>query len=251
MYMLKLLTFVVFLFYYCIPLYANVENISSPIIIEKSNQIIDGQYKVLKLNDNLSIPIMIIGDSSHIEPSFKIHDITIKNFILDGNSDNQPYEIWNNVDNGIRNNGITIRGAEHVTIDNCIVYNCRSGGIVIEKESKYITIKNTIVKNNFYDGIASCFSTNVSIINCISFDNKGAGMSFDWLFNNNSIENNIIYNNDVGIFMRWSNDNVFKNNVLKNKSFDFYFNQRDKMNDTYPLNFKLENNVSSTNFFGK
>ncbi len=218
----------------------------SPIVVDKSNTILDGKNISYKLADNKSSPMIIVGDSKNIEPEFMVENIVIKNFILDGNMSAQPSEIWNNVDNGIRASAIVIRKAKNVVIQNCIIRNARSAGICIEKSSESVIIENCIIETCFFDGIAGCYSTNNIIRNNVVKDCMYAGISFDLQFNNNRIEGNVLINNDIGVFMRFSDYNTFTGNVLKNKTFDFYFNKTNDDVFTIPKFFKLKDNVSTS-----
>ena len=220
-------------------------------IVSKSNQIIDGGNKSLVLKDGANCPMIIVGDAQHTDPEFTTENVYIKNFVLDGNFVAQPNEIWNGKDDGIRNNGITIRRAKNITIENCIIKNCRSGGIVIEKSCDNVVIKNCILQDNFFDGIAAYISTNCVFSNNILRNNRGAGMSFDCQFSGNKIDHNVIIGNDIGVFMRWCDDNKFIANILQNHHHDLYFNQRDDATETFPKNYTLEDNISTKDFFGK
>ena len=217
----------------------------SPIIVDKSNTILNGHGESLKLHDNIMSPMIIIGDSDNINPLFIVNHIIIENYILDGNKDNQSLEIWKNEDNGIRNSAIVVRGATNVIIRNCIINNARSAGICIEKGSSLITIENCTITQSAFDGIAAYDSTKCIIKNNTIRNNSYAGLSFDLKFNSNLIKDNTLSNNDIGVFMRFCDHNTFEGNKLTNRTFDFYFNKVDDDVNTIPKHFHLLNNIST------
>lgn len=231
---------------------AQTETINSPIVIKENNTIHDGNYRKIKLQDNSNSPMIIVGDSDYTEPTFRVSNITIKNFILDGNGKNQPNEIYtdhiNTHSNFMRNNIINIRGSTNVLIENCIIVNARSGGICIEKSSDNITIRNCVITDSVFDGIAGYYSTNCTIEDNTIANNNAAGLSFDLSFIKTTVRNNVLLNNDVGVFVRNCIDHTYTNNRNFNKSWDFYFNRTDDDMETYPSDIKFINNQFFKNY---
>lgn len=226
--------------------------INTPIVISDNNITIDGVNRRIKLQDNSNCPMFIIGDSDHTEPQFRVSNIIIRNFILDGNGSNQPHEIYTNHinthSNFMRNNIINVRGATNVLIENCVIVNARSGGVCIEKSSEKVIIRNCILTDSVFDGVAGYYSKNCVIENNIIINNNAAGLSFDLSFNESIIQNNAILNNDVGIFVRECELLFYKNNKIFNKTWDFYFNKSDDNPLTYPTKITFIENQSLKNF---
>ena len=215
------------------------EIIHRPIIINESNMTVDGHFRVLHVADHTNMPAIIIGDACHVEPTFRVHDVVLKNFIVDGNKDNQKEEIW---DFDIRANGITIRGCDNVTIQNCQIFNARSGGIVIEKSSRNIKIQNCMSSNNYFDGIAGCFSDSLEIDKCVLTFNRSAGLSFDLLMGHIAIRNCYVSRNDIGIFARDSSGYLIQSNLFNNSTYDLYFDQVNNDSSTRPFNLMVRGN---------
>lgn len=221
--------------------------IDKPIIISESNQHIDFKDRLITLDSGANCPMLIIG-SIEEEPTIMIENIVIENLRLDGNKDFQDYEIWYNRENYIRNNAISIRFCKNVTIRNCIITNARSGNIVIEKGCQNITIENCILNHAFFDGIAGYASRECIIRNNIITDNHSAGLSFDLQFNKNTITDNVIEGNNLGVFLRYCDDNTFNRNEMKNTEYDFYLNQVDDQVSTIPKNNLFRDNNTLKNF---
>ena len=146
--------------------------IDSPIILKSGDSLI-GNKTVLRLKDNSNCPVIIIGDLS--ENPIESNSISVSGISIDGNMSNQTSEYYSKAD-FIRNNGILIRHSSNVLIENVKIYNCRSGGIVSEKHCKEITIRDSVLSKNFFDGLA-CYETTKSLfINLICEKNNAAGM---------------------------------------------------------------------------
>jgi parallel beta-helix repeat protein len=96
------------------------------------------------------------------------------------------------------------------------------GGIHIN--SNYNTITDNIISNNTNDGIYLNESIeNIITINIIS-NNEGNGIELPYYTSNNTtITGNKIFNNDNGIFIYASNDNIIIDNSFINNGLYIYF----------------------------
>lgn len=222
------------------------ELIEKPLVFSTENQVIDGKGRILKLKNGVNCPVIIIGDEKNVEPELSVSNITIKNFVIDGNKDGQQTEYWENIPNGFRNNGITIRAATNIKIEHCKIFNCRSGGIVIEKKSSNIKIENCNIYDCHYDGIAGYESDNCFISNCKLSRNLGAGLSFDLQFNDFEIKDCAIKDNNIGFFLRNCKRGVLLGNTFSNTKYDLYINQVDDDINTLPENINYALNKYET-----
>ena len=88
---------------------------------------------------------------------------------------------------------------------------CRSGGLVTTRDCRRLIVRDFSSSDNQFDGLA-CYQTEDSLFTDLSLhDNPGAGISLDLAFNHNVISNAVLTLDDLGIFMRSSKDNQFKN----------------------------------------
>ena len=177
----------------------------------------------LKLKLNVNQPVILIGSDTQT-PEQKVEDIIISDLELDGSkeiqsSETDPSRPW------IRNNGIDIRNANRVWLDNLNIYNARSGGLVISWGCRNLFINNSIFHNNEFDGIALYDSEDVIVKGFFSFENKSAGISLDNNLKHISFSSGSVKNNgDVGIFARSSTDLKFDNILIaNNKSSGCFF----------------------------
>ena len=108
----------------------------------------------------------------------------------------------------IRNNGITIRGAQFVRILNIVTHSNLSGGLVTEKFSSHILVDGFESYNNFFDGLAGYDTENSVFRNMNLHHNRASGISLDLRFDNNVIVDSASsFNLDNGLFARESRNN--------------------------------------------
>ncbi len=145
--------------------------------------------------------------------------------------------------------GIRLENCEYVTVENITVINGKRAGIIVFA-SKYIIIKECIIKKGWKWGIQTCLSDFVSVIdcdisgsirehgiyfsttdhpvvkNCKVYNNRGCGIHFngdkseggDGMISDGLVSDNIIYGNAVGggaaINMDSAERMVIKNNKI-------------------------------------
>jgi hypothetical protein len=206
--------------------------VDAPIILSRSNQkLIGGTNTVLVLKSNANCPVIIIG----LQENVPIQKVSIENIRIDGNRLQQTNETWKPSGLGhlMYNNGIIVQNARSVSIKNVTVYNCRSGGLVSTYHVSRLTVDSSEFYNNQFDGIA-CYQTTKSVFkNSKTHDNLAAGISLDLDFNRNDFKNMDVYNNDIGIFMRKSNGNMFDRIYMAgNRSHDIFMSSVDDLPNT-------------------
>jgi Right handed beta helix region len=189
---------------------------STPIVIDRNNVVLRGAgaATVLRLANGANAPVLIIGQTAPA-PTVTRQNIRVSDLTIDGNRANQTCECWNDcspscASNPIRNNGITIRRANDVSIERVTLRNARSGGLVTERVCRRLVIRDLTSSGNQFDGIAS-YETEDSIFSGLELTgNLAAGLSLDLGFNHNILSNIVILDSGkVGIFMRYSIDNLF------------------------------------------
>ncbi len=179
-----------------------------------------GRETTLRLTDGANSSVIVIGGTATPVPRIVRH-ITVGHLVIDGNRGAQSFECCGGpCDTGgltyIRNNGITVRGAEDVRLSNLATHNCRSGGVVLEKYCRRVHIVDLESYNNEFDGLA-CYETEDSVFDQLQLHhNRSAGLSIDWKFNRNLVlDSTFTRNGSQGVFMRDSNENTFRNLYLR------------------------------------
>ncbi len=197
-----------------------------PVIINRSHVQIRGAGQgktILRLADQVHAPLVVIGEPQIIIDALgnyvtakRVSDIMVSDLTLDGNRLNhdEKKECGENIcegdPTGVRNNGITIRGASEVTIMNVTTHSMISGGMVTEKYCRNLKVKNFESYDNFFDGFAG-YQTEDSVFSGMKLHNNlGAGISIDIDFSRNLIvDSELNDNRDVGIFARNLSGNRF------------------------------------------
>jgi len=115
---------------------------------------------------------------------------------------------------GTEGEGITLHTVSNVTVKNMIVNGFTYG--VILNESLYSVISESLIKENDWSGIWIIGGGNNSILNnTIETNVVGIGMRYSW--NNTMCRNNIQDNTNFGIHLVSSNMNIiFRNNITYN-----------------------------------
>lgn len=196
--------------------------IRKPIVIDRDGVELRGINKetILRLEDSAECPVVVIG-STHTPVARVVRNIQVSHLVIDGNRGAQKFECCGGPCDGggltfIRNNGISVRGAEDIVLRNLATHNCRSGGIVLEKGCRRVTISFLESYNNEFDGLAAYETEDSTFIQIHSFENRSAGLSLDWDFNRNVVvDSTFTRNGSQGIFMRDSNENQFRNLYLR------------------------------------
>jgi hypothetical protein len=188
--------------------------VTQPIVLDRSGQALcgAGEATILFLADNANCPVIIMGQP--VNRPRNVNHLRVSNLSIDGNRAHQERENWRlkGEGSGIRNNGITIQDVSDSVVENVTTANCRSGGLVTTLNTRRLLVRHLDSFDNEFDGLA-CFMTADSTFEQLYLygNTNGAGISLDGNFSHNVIDTAVISGNDLGIFMRWSHDNEFRN----------------------------------------
>jgi len=198
---------------------AGTFSIKNPIIIDRDGVELRGKGSntILFLRARANCPVLVIGSSS--TPTRRtVRQVTVRDLLIDGNREEQQFECYRGTcdDRSLRNNGITIRGAESVVLENVVTCRARSGGVVLEKTCRQIRIMGLDSRDNEFDGLAAYETEDSSFIRLNLHHNRSAGFSIDWRFNRNLVtDSTASENGSQGIFMRDSIGNTFERLTLQ------------------------------------
>ena len=179
-----------------------------------------GPATILKLGANVNRPVLLVGQPIPITNATRRH-VRVSDLSVDGNKAQQQFEC--HLSDGcagadvLRNNGITLRTVEDVAVERVRITAARSGGLVVERNSRRVTIRDIVSTGNHFDGVAAAATTQTLFTGLQLYDNDRAGLSFDLDFNDNLITDSVIADNaDVGVFMRQSRRNLFSALEVRN-----------------------------------
>ncbi len=203
-----------------------IYNCGAPIIINRSNVSLRGAGQdqvTIRLIDHVHAPLLILGEPKTIlnehgnyVAEHRVNNIHVSDLSFDGNRANHDpsKECGENSCDGdpsaVRNNGITIRGASDVVVENVTAHSMISGGMVTEKYCQNLIVHDFNSYDNYFDGFAGYETEQSEFYNLFLHNNRGAGISIDINFNNNVVRDSKLYDNgDVGIFARNLSGNHF------------------------------------------
>lgn len=202
-----------------ITLYPRTYTCNQPLVITKDGTSLRGQgpATVIRLENQAKAPVIVIGALDQI-PNETRRNVVVSDLVIDGNRRNQSSE-FNTARPWLRNNGITVRRASDVLIERVTVHGARSGGLVTELTCRRIAVRDFTSYDNEFDGLAGYETEDSTFTSLHLHDNLYAGLSFDIRFNKNIIGNAVITGSGtVGIFMRDSRDNLFRDLIIRNSA---------------------------------
>ncbi len=189
----------------------------------------EGNKTFFVLAEGARCPGFVIGEPVPATPQITRRGITLRNLRVRGYraANPKPEDELSEAPGRahLRNNCVTVRQAEDCLIENVTMENAASGGIVLEQTCRNIRIKDCESFENEFDGIAWDGHISDSVIDdCTLRNNKGAGLSFDIGPSENLISHCVIRDNQtVGIFLRDSKRNCFRDCVIEGNGEDAVF----------------------------
>jgi parallel beta-helix repeat protein len=191
---------------------AGTYQISQPLLLRHNDLTLrgSGPGTILYLTDNADCPVVILGPPMN-ETKHPATHLRLADLVIDGNRKNQSVELWRSAGDGseINNNGIQVWNVADATVEHVVCCRCRSGGLVTAGVTRLL-VNGFDAYDNQFDGLA-CYQTADSRFDDLHLhDNLAAGISLDLDFHHNSISNAVLANNDLGIFMRDSQNNSFR-----------------------------------------
>ena len=189
--------------------------------IARSNvSLIGEQGALLCLADNIRQPVILIGSPARdVQPDKHVFNIRVSGFTIDGNRSNQGEGDDAEDARGrphLKNNGISIHGAQRVYLDDLVLQNARSGGLVISQKSRTIFINNVVFAANHFDGIAIDGGHEVFLSNFKAELNLASGVSIDTGSSEIYMTNGLLQKNaHNGIFIRHTRSATFRGMDIK------------------------------------
>jgi hypothetical protein len=186
--------------------------ITRPLFLQHDDETLcgAGPATVLRLADDANCPVIVLAPPL-TETRRAVTHLRLADLIIDGNRKHQQSEFWRLAGDGsvMNNNGVDIWNATDILVEHVVCHDCRSGGLVTAV-TRRLVLRDFEAYGDQFDGLA-CYQTEESQFDGLKLhDNLAAGLSLDLAFNHNSISHAVLANNDLGIFMRHSRDNVFQ-----------------------------------------
>jgi hypothetical protein len=172
----------------------------------------------LKLADHANSPLLVMGgldDDSNGVPT-PVTGLLVEGLSLDGNRANQSGECGEGAcikggPNGVRNNGLTVRGVKDSTVRDVEIAGARSGGLVTERDCAGLRVQGLKSRDNFFDGLSVNWTRDSVFENLELTGNMYAGLTMDTKVTGNVFRDGVVSaNHDVGIFIRSAGGNRFE-----------------------------------------
>ena len=208
----------------------------APIVVDRDGVCLHGSGPgtLLRLADGANAPVLVLGGLD-ADPKRARRDLCVTDLRIDGNRRAQQFECWGekakggpcDADRPVRNNGITLRRVADARVERVQVDACRSGGIVVERQSDYVTVRDVVARDHHFDGVAA-YRTRFSTFADLSLRNNcHAGLSFDLGFDHNLVRDVVITRDadiqcgdlaagTVGAFIVNSHHNVLRGLTIRN-----------------------------------
>jgi Right handed beta helix region len=196
--------------------------LNRPVVIDRDGIELRGSDAgtVLRLAAGSNCPLVVIG-SMATPTRHRVRHILVQRLELDGNRGQQSQECYQGGSGVrgselIRNNCVTVRGAEDVQLADLVTSRARSGGVVLEKSCRRILVLRLESFDNEFDGLAAYETEDSIFLQLNLHDNRCAALSFDWRFNNNLVAmSELARNGSQGVFMRDSVGNRFERVLIR------------------------------------
>lgn len=196
-----------------------VYEVRQPIVLQRDGQTLrgSGPATVLMLSDKANCPVIMLG-AALVSPARATTHLRVSDLSIDGNRESQQVETWGVAVDGsvLNNNGIDVWNVSDTTIERVAAFRCRSGGLVAAAGTRRLSVTDFTAYDNQFDGLACYLTEDSRFTRLFLHDNLGAGISVDLAFNQNSIEDAVLSDNDLGVFMRYARGNNFKNVTVRN-----------------------------------
>ncbi len=203
-----------------VPIGPGVYDCSSPVAVESDNVELRGagaDRTVLRLADGAESPVLVVGSLQAVLVPPRVAHVVVRDLTVDGNKAHQDtsHECGHHGCAGdstsIRNNGITVRAASDVTIENVRVHDALSGGLTTEKRSDHLVVRGLEADHNYFDGLSGDDTRQSLFEDLYLHDNRMAGLTMDLDFDDNHIDRARVQGNgDVGVFVLHSSGNLFE-----------------------------------------
>ena len=192
-----------------------IYTITSAILVNRSNIILDGGNGAnIVLANDINQPNFAVGDLSSNTPTARISNVTIKNFLIDGNKAQQSSEFWPTKP-WVPSSTMFGSLVTHFIWENCHIKDARSGGLTLTFNCIDCVVKDIYSTGHYFDHFTWYGSSEIIIQNCYGRDCiNGAGISVDNNCTYCSVIGCCFTNNRLGVFARDCTDFIFSNNQI-------------------------------------
>jgi parallel beta-helix repeat protein len=202
-----------------------VYTLSTYLNINRNNIVLIGNKCTLQLASVVNQPCIFIGDIVNNPPQSTYTNITILDFIINGNAIGQT-QYTSTSNSTVANSCIGMTSAMNVSINRCQLTAAYESGISIYSNSKFVTVDSCQIISNQIYGIEAYDSSQLIFRgNSISAHTSGSsfGILMDLGCGSVVISDNIISHNYNGISAKQSTDVTMTGNIISSNSVNGLF----------------------------
>lgn len=218
----------------------------------------EGPATQFNVSQQARTPAIVVGDDRDVINDNGFETLIVSNVSIeqiavhggwDGISAQTEADEYHTNSPFLRNNGIYIRFATFVTVDNVTSTNNRSGGIttegMFELPCEFIEITNSTFSENYFDGLSFNRTVLSRISGNIATENQYSGFTSEYLADSVIEGNFFVKNADHGAYLSDSYRNSVVSNQFVNNTSSGVFLSR---NEAFPGTVS-KYNAFSTNVF--
>lgn len=171
-----------------------------------------GAATVLRMQDGVAQPLLVIGDAEHEQPQRSVRDVVVERLKLVGAPAAQefmPERPW------LGNSAVVVRGGEHIVLRRLETAACRSACILTERDTREVTITGSRIRGAVWDGVSFNRTAHVRLVGNDIGGNTAAGITAEHLEDSEIRGNTIDDNGSVGVYLSDSLRNRFTGNTLR------------------------------------
>jgi len=169
-----------------------------------------GTSTVLRLDDGVQSPVVVVGDYEHETPERPTSGVTVERLrIVGGGRDGHeahadfPY---------LTNSAVVVRAGRNVVLRDLEVAACRSACLLTERDTRDVSIVGNRVEGSVWDGISLNRTARARIKGNVVRDNTASGITAEHL-EDSILEGNVFERNKThGIYLADSYRNRFTGN---------------------------------------
>lgn len=205
-----------------------------------------GARTVLRMQDGVAQPLLVVGEPAEEVPARAIRDVTIEQMRLIGAPAPQEFMPEHPY---LSNSGVVVRRGERVTLRRLELDRCRSACILTERDTRDVTIEDSRVIGAVWDGVSFNRTAGVKMIGNEVRGNVAAGITAEHLEDSEIRDNTIAANGSHGVYLSDSLRNRFEGNRFeRNRHAGVFLTCAVRFRDPGPV-LCWDNSMSQANVF--
>jgi parallel beta-helix repeat protein len=176
----------------------------------------EGSSTVLRLDEGVQSPVIVIGDYRHQIPARVVSNVTVERLRIvgggEGGSEFHPAYPY------LTNSAVVVRSGQNIDLRGLDVGACRSACLLTEYDSREVTIEGNAISASTWDGISLNRTSRTRLLGNSIRGNRAAGITTEHLEDSVIEGNTISDNRSHGVYLadsyrNWFGGNQFSGNT--------------------------------------